>query len=448
MALKDIVNVIITRETAPVSRTGFGTLLILGIHKVWNDRYRSYTSVDAILSDGFDATDSEYLAANAAFSQNPRPTRIAIGRRTVDDVTVTVDTVTEGAEYSTLINGTAFSYTAGSEDTAALIAAALVTAINAGDEPVTATDNEDGTYDLEADVDGTAWSLSVDSLQTVSALVASDAMGDDLTAVNEENSDWYGLVLTSRVQADQEAAAAWVESHTKIMGVASSNAAIINTSATADTTSIAAVLEDGNYFRTFCLYSGDVDEFADAAWMGKQLPTDPGSTTWKFKTLAGITEDNLTDIQYNNAKDKKCNIFTEVAGTAITEEGVVAGGEFIDIIRGRDWLEARITEEIYSLLTRKAKVPYTDGGIAMIEAIIRQILELGITRGFIAPSYVDEDTNEVVASYEITVPKVRDITFSDRAARLLDDLSFKAKVAGAIHVVDISGVITAGELSS
>ena len=447
MALKDIVNVTITRETAPVSRTGFGTLLILGTHKAWNDRFRSYTGTEGILSDGFDSTDPEYKAAAAAFAQSPRPTRVAIGRRTVDSATVNVSEVVEGQEYSTLINGTAFSYTAGSGDTAAVIAGALVTAINAGSQPVTATDNEDGTYDLDADVAGVAWSLAVDSRQTISPYVASDEMADDLAAIKDENNDWYGLVLTSRAAADQEAAAAWVESNTKICGVASSDANIINQSSTEDTTSIAAVLENGNYFRTFCIYTAQPDDFPDAAWMGKQLPTDPGSTTWKFKTLAGVTEDNLTDTQYNNAKAKNCNVFTEVAGTAITEDGKVAGGEFIDIIRGRDWLEARMTEEIFSLLTRKAKVPYTDGGIAMIEAVVIQVLELGITRNFIAPAYVNEDTNEAVNSYVITVPKVRDITFNDRASRILDDLTFKATVAGAIHAVDISGVITAGELT-
>ncbi len=448
MALKDIVNVSITRETAPVSRTGFGTLLILGAHKAWNDRYRSYTGPEGILSDGFASSDAEYKAAQAAFAQNPRPTRVAIGRRTVDSVTITVSEVVEGQEYSTLINGTAFSYTATAGNTAAVIAGALVTAINAGSEPVTATDNADGTYDLDADVAGAAYSLSADSRQTIGALTASDAMADDLSAVKDENNSWYGLVLTTRNKTEQENAAAWVEANTKILGLASDDTDIIDKSKTEDTASIAALLEDGNYFRTFLIYSGDIDDFADAAWMGAQLPTDPGSTTWKFKTLAGVSEDKLTDTQYNNAKAKNCNVFTEVGGKAITEEGVVSGGEFIDIIRGRDWLEARMTEEIYSLLTRRPKVPYTDGGIASIEAIVRQMLELAITRGFIAPAYMDEENNTVVPSYEVTVPKVRNIPFNDRANRILDDLTFRATVAGAIHVVDINGTITAGQLSA
>ena len=448
MALKDIVNVSITRETAPVSRAGFGTLLILGAHKAWNDRFRSYTGPEGILSDGFTSADPEYKAAQAAFAQNPRPVRVAIGRRTVDTVIVTVSEVAEGQEYSTLINGTAFSYTAASGNTAAVIAGALVTAINAGSEPVTATDNSDGTYTLAADTSGTAYSLSVDSRQSLGALTANKAMADDLNAVRDENNNWYGLVLTTRDKTQQAAAAAWVEAHTKLLGLASADTDIIDKSKTEDTGSIAATLENGNYFRTFLIYSKDIDDFADAAWMGKELPTDPGSTTWKFKTLAGVTEDTLTDTQYGNAKAKKCNVFTEVAGKAITEEGVVSGGEFIDIIRGRDWLEARMTEEIYSLLTRKPKVPYTDGGIAAIEAIIRQMLDLGISRGFIAPAYVDEETNSVVPSYEITTPKVRNIPFNDRANRILDDLTFRATVAGAIHVVDINGTITAGELSA
>ena len=65
-----IVTLNITRQTKSVSRAGFGTLMIMGMHKIYNDRVRAYTETSAMLTDGFDSTDPEYLAATAFFSQN------------------------------------------------------------------------------------------------------------------------------------------------------------------------------------------------------------------------------------------------------------------------------------------------------------------------------------------------------------------------------------------
>ena len=81
MPLSDIVNVQITRDTQTVSEAGFGTLMILGTHKRFNDRIRFYTSIQESPND-FESTDLEYIAAQETFSQALSPQQIAIGRRT------------------------------------------------------------------------------------------------------------------------------------------------------------------------------------------------------------------------------------------------------------------------------------------------------------------------------------------------------------------------------
>lgn len=64
---------------------------------------------------------------------------------------------------------------------------------------------------------------------------------------------------------------------------------------------------------------------------------------------------------------KTANFYSEVGGVNITQEGKVASGEWIDIIIGTDWLEARLRESVYSALVNNRKIPYDDTGIAMIE---------------------------------------------------------------------------------
>ena len=93
MPLNDIVNVQITRQTQSVSEAGFGTLMILGTFKNWNDLLRKYSNMNDVAQD-FSPNQLEYIAAQDVFAQNITPPFIYIGRRTVDVVDIAVETVT------------------------------------------------------------------------------------------------------------------------------------------------------------------------------------------------------------------------------------------------------------------------------------------------------------------------------------------------------------------
>ena len=105
---------------------------------------------------------------------------------------------------------------------------------------------------------------------------------------------------------------------------------------------------------------------------------------------------------------------------------------FIDITRSVDFLRARLQEFIYAQLANLDKIPFTDEGVAVIEAEVRAVLQLGIGQGILAAN------PEPV----ITVPRVADVSFSDKASRLLPDVEFEATLAGAIHSVQIEGVVS------
>lgn len=430
--IEDIVNVQITRETKSVSRAGFSVLMILGISKAFTALLKFYTSLSAVMED-FNSNSSEYKAAQAAFSQSPSPTRIAIGRRGTSDVTtITVNTAVASTKYSCTINGTKFEITSGGSPTPALIAAALVAAINAGSEPVTAADLTGGVYSLTADVAGVAYSANVDTRQSM-AFATAQTVAEDLADIQQSEDGWYGLVLTDRTQANVEAAAAYIEAVKKVFLTASDDADIIDETLASDTTSIAAVLKAAGYARSGCLYSANADtSYPDAAALAAVLTLDPGSWTLKFKTMAGITVDKLSSTQRTNALAKKCNIYEEVGGVNIVENGTVAEGEWLDIIVFVDWLDSRITEEVYALLVNQLKVPYTDSGIAAIEAEIKGVLQQGVAVGGIAND----------PAFTITVPKAADVSSTDKANRELNNVKFTATLAGAIHAVNISGTVT------
>lgn len=345
--------------------------------------------------------------------------------------------------YRITINGINYDYTSLiTVQNSTEISTALVDLINAVPKqvPVTADLNVDGSIELEADDLTQTFSLSVSpEIMSIEKgliqqpLVPSNPVADDLTAINNANSTWYALIATSRDVPTVKAIAAWVEARIKLFGTASADETIINVPAGTDTASIAAFFNQAGYVRTFVMYHQDAAfDYPEAAWFGRVLPLVPGSETWKFKTLNGISYSNLTTTQSNNALGKKANTYEFVGGVGITANGTVAQGEYIDIVRGIDWLTARIQEFVFSVLVRNPKVPYTDAGIAVIQSEVMRALSLGVSNDFLASN----------PAPEVTVPKSADVPPTDKANRILRNVKFNATLAGAIHAVVIRGTVS------
>ena len=85
-------------------------------------------------------------------------------------------------------------------------------------------------------------------------------------------------------------------------------------------------------------------------------------------------------------------------------------------------------EQIFFRLVNRKKIPYTSAGFAIIESEVRSVLDQATTNGGI-------DT------YSVYVPQVLSIPENVRAQRILDHISFEARVAGAVSTVIIRGVV-------
>lgn len=430
--ISNIVDVQITRQTASVSQAGFGTMLVLGFNADFAERIRFYEDMDGVAVD-FATTDDEYKAANAAFSQNPKPTQLAIGRAEALVAGVWVIDLNQdmaGADaISVEVNGVAVT-----GDTMANLA----TAIDAieGVASAVVVGNPDFTITVTA-TSGAPLVLSDLEITTELGLtgtltntVTEKTVVTALDAVALESDDYYALVLTTKAQASQLAAAAWIEARRKIFFARSDDTNIKSAVATSD---IAYKLKALNYDRSVVIaHYPSTDDFIDAGWLGKMLPEDPGSATFKFKTIAGATADNLSTTESNAVKGKNANTYETIGGVSITAEGIVSSGEFIDIIIGIDWLQARIEERVYAKLVQLKKIPFTDAGAAIIENEIRAQLRQGIAVGLLAAS----------PEFTVTVPKVADISPADKALRYLPGITFNATLAGAVHKTQIRGTVS------
>lgn len=430
MSLDSIITVIISTLTTAPTRVGFGTPLVMGFHTVFPERARVYTSTADMVTDGFATTDPEVAVATALFAQNPKPPQIIVGRRangSTMDIKLT-PIVQDSTTYNVTINGTVFTFVSDVSATADEITLGLVTAINLGSEPVTATDNV-GTFNLVANVVGELFTLEVDrALLTQDDETPDAGIVADYLAIQVENDDFYGVFSTSHATLEIEALAVTIETQKKIMLMATADDDVL----TGSSSDLLSTLETANYKRTIGMYHPKPHQYSGAAWAGGILPLDPGSVTWKFKTLAGVDSTVLTATEQANVLGKNGNIYTTVAGVAITSNGTAASGEFIDITRGVDWLAQRLQERIFAQLANLPKVPFTNQGIGVVEAEVRGQLQEGISVGLLAAD--PEPT--------VTVPDAGDVATADKTARLLPDVNFTATLAGAIHAVQINGTIS------
>lgn len=444
--ITDVVQVTITRETKTVAQVGFGVPLILGPNGTFGvNTVREYESLTEVAED-FDSADDEYKAANALFAQSPRPEKIKIGVRAtpvaqVQELEFSADFVADNV-INLDIDGVAISpitFTTDHDTTMAALASEIQ--LHASVSTATVKGGA-GSRIIEITAAAAGIPFVVDSIvvtggasqPTGSMTTTTENVGvtEDLNVIILNDDDWYALILTSRTAAEVQLAAAWTEAQYRIFGTCSDDDDIKDDASTDD---IGYVLQAANRDRTFVAYNETPDDWLDAGWLGKCLPKNPGSITWKFKTVSGPTVSDLTATERSAVLDKNVNLFSKIHGSDMMEEGTMASGEFIDIIRGIDWLRARMAENIFERLVNADKIPFTNAGVGIIEAQIRATLELAIRMGLLAPDPEKFDGEP----YEVNVPLVSEVSANDKGNRLLPDITWQATLAGAVHKVIIQG---------
>jgi len=247
---------------------------------------------------------------------------------------------------------------------------------------------------------------------------------------------WYGVALVGYVaKNDLKVVADWCESNNKLFGFTWSG-------------NVAQTLDVSSYTHTFSIYVGETGTedvpannlYANVAYMSKCFAYEPGAETWNLKTLNGITPSILTSTRINVLKEIPTNYFHEIAGKKVTQDGKVGTGEWIDVIRFRDYLINEIQVGVFELFAKSAKIPFTDAGITGVQNVLENILTTAQKTGGIAADSFDEDDN-IVRGYTVTVPRASEIPAADKEQRKLRGVTFTAKLAGAIHETVIRGTL-------
>ncbi len=450
--IRHIVDSVITVGSVGISEAGFGIPLVLAETFYTSNRSETYSSLSAVTDAGYPTTHNVYKMANLIFAQDKTPQEIRVGRKLANvnaKQTLTFDALATAGTY-TLTLGAETTGPIDWNETAAATEVIIedlteVTSVTVtGDMPSLTIVVEFDGADVNTAFD--TMTANVGSLTGVTTgTVTVDQYGstaetwsEAYSAVKAEDNDWYCLLPATQTEADIIALAAIVEADSdhKIMIVTSIDDDILTTA----TDDVCSELQDSSYKRTALAYSVDADNnWLNAAWAGRTLPETPGSVNWAYNVLRGISGDTLTDTEITNMENKYCQRLETVGGqTCIVSKtpataGVTFAGSpyFLDIVRGIDYLEARIEEGLFALMVASKKIPYTNNGLSLIEMVLRERLEIyGVQSGLLDPTTIT-----------VTVPDVSAVSSADKTNRNYSGITWSATLQGAINKITINGTV-------
>lgn len=284
----------------------------------------------------------------------------------------------------------------------------------------------------------------------------SETLSAAIVRLAAASGDWYGMTVASfPLQSDSVilAAAQTVE------GLSLSRAFFYTTSEAAVptpgiTTDLAATLQAATLDHTTLQYTSATalspSAFAASSMFGRIATVDyTGSNTaitLMFQQQPGVTAETLTETQAAALTSKNCNVYINYQnGAAITQQGVMCSGQYIDERVGMDWLQNALQVAGFNvLLTCGTKIPQTDSGMNVIAAAYEAVMDQSITNGLGAPGIWTgpafgalSNGQMLTKGYYIYTPPVSSQSAADRKARRAVTCQIALKLAGAVHSTNV-----------
>jgi hypothetical protein len=259
---------------------------------------------------------------------------------------------------------------------------------------------------------------------------------------------WYALTCPAAVDTDDIAIAGFIEAtnNKHLYGVTTQETGVL---VPGDTGDLAAQLQALGYNKTCVQYSSS-SNYAVCSLLGRILPVNyqanNSTITLMYKQEPGVAAEAVNATQIGALEAKNCNVFVAYNNnTAIIEPGVCSSGQFIDTITGIDWLAVTLMTAIYNLLyTTPTKIPQTDAGTHLIVTTCESVLTQAVANGLLAPgTWTAGGFGTLVQNgflskgFYVFAPAISTQTAAARAARQSVPIQIAAKLAGAIHTVNL-----------
>lgn len=381
-----VVDVSVTREDRFPSQRGFSTALLLTgtllSGKVdATTRTKLYSSIDEVAADGWATNGAPYLAAQAFFMGDPRPTQLKIGY---------VD----------------------SDGTPAM--SAEIAALNAFDS------DWYWAFHTSEHIDQSAAQQALATwFETQNKIIALDSADIDtrtaVPAVGSSIAKWAKDAALDRCP---------------VFYHPNASTALLGARAWAYTSG--RNLDRANYEQA---KRGRIDSGQAYTLKFKELrgATAADLTSADVQAITGfVPGSGLVTSAGNYA-----NTYINIGGLNMLVEGSTPRGSFIDEIHSIDWLRARMQESVLAALANEPRIPMTDTGVGfLIQAGVVPTLNRAVAAGILATDF--DETGRLLPPYEITVDKTANIPASQRRQRIAPNIKVVARFAGAIHYASVS----------
>lgn len=438
----EVASVVITLGTRAAQSQNFGVAAIFCDAPFNGGQLYELSSegLAEMITDGFTVNDRGYIIASAMASQSPHTDQVLVYKRaalTTSVVDWTPLVTTEGTVYEfelTYANVTStISYTVGAASSVDIICDAVEILIDASDAGIAgaavAPDNATATkLTFTGATPGEPVILSGCNPALIKILDTSTNAGiaTDLAAAALDHS-FYGFVIDSFSEAENNAAAVWAEANAKIFFAQSGDSTNFVDSAGSG---LAADFLAALYNRSTVAQNGDGMSDAGAAALARQLALDPGTSSAAYKTLTGVTAGALRSGHITNAKGKNVLLYALDDGQPQTWFGKMASGRAIRIQQALDLLDARVREAIKSVFLSNEFVPMSDEGFSRMKAAVRGVLSRFLTNGIILPEFT------------VTVPSIADVSDADKLAGKLPNLRFACTMPNDMLKVEVKGLVS------
>lgn len=189
--------------------------------------------------------------------------------------------------------------------------------------------------------------------------------------------------------------------------------------------------------RTVGFYYPTAGVSAAAALVGAIAQKQPGTYTCKNLILKNMDPLELDDAAVQTIHDKGCLTFVTKAGDNVTTEGKTIGGEYIDIMDGKDYIIYRIQHDSQRILNQSSKVPYNNNGIAQLEAACVGVMKDCYGDG----NLIIATGSDGKPAYTVKYGQLSQASAEDREKRHYSLGHFSFSLLGAIHSAEINGNI-------
>jgi len=289
--------------------------------------------------------------------------------------------------------------------------------------------------------------------------LAAESLLSAVQACANVSNQWYGLYVASTAVpqvSDYTAVAAYILASTRsrIFGVTIQNPACLNS---AITNGLADVLQSFNNKRVFWHYSSS-NPYAAMTLMGRAFTVNfLGSLTTltlAWKQAPGIAAEYLNESQFAALQAKSGNVVIAIDnGAQMIWPGQMSNGNpigpvngfWFDEVHGVDWFANYIQTNVFNFMyTVQTKVPQDDDGTNQLMNNIEASCVQAVNNGLVAPGiwtgagFGALTTNtQLSKGWYVYAPAIATQSQAAREARQSVPIQVAAKLAGAVHTVDV-----------